>query len=42
MAADPDPNTDNTTLVNYTAVQTTKGTYTVTADGTVTQVTTGY
>ncbi|MBI2830348.1 MAG: type II secretion system protein [Chloroflexi bacterium] len=31
-----------TGLVNYVATQTTKGTYTVTADGTVTQVTTGY
>ena len=31
-----------TGLVNYTATNTTKGTYTVTADGTVTQVTTGY
>jgi len=29
-------------LVNYTATQTTKGTYTVDASGTVTQVTTGY
>jgi type IV pilus assembly protein PilA len=29
-------------LVNYTATQTTKGTYTVDAAGTVTQVTTGY
>jgi len=32
----------NTSLVNYTATQYTKGTYTVTAAGTVTQVTTGY
>ena len=31
-----------TGLVNYTATQTTKGTYTVDAAGTVTQVTTGY
>jgi prepilin-type N-terminal cleavage/methylation domain-containing protein len=29
-------------LVNYTATQTTKGTYTVDASGTVTQVSTGY
>jgi len=29
-------------LVNYVATQNTNGTYTVTADGTVTQVTTGY
>jgi len=40
--ADPDPDTDNTSLVNYVATQTTKGTYTVTADGTVNQETTGY
>ena len=33
---------DNTSLVNYVATATTKGTYTVTADGTVTRVTTGY
>jgi len=33
---------DNTSLVNYVASGTTKGTYTVTADGTVTQATTGY
>jgi len=33
---------DNTTLVNYVAVQNTKGTYVVASDGTVTQVTTGY
>jgi len=32
----------NTSLVNYTATQYTKGTYTVNAMGTVTQVTTGY
>ena len=32
----------NTSLVNYTATQYTKGTYTVDAAGTVTQVTTGY
>ncbi len=32
----------NTTLVNYVATQTTKGTYTVDAGGKVTQVTTGY
>jgi prepilin-type N-terminal cleavage/methylation domain-containing protein len=31
-----------TGLVNYVATQTTKGTYTVDANGTVTQVTTGY
>jgi len=31
-----------TGLVNYTATQTTKGTYTVDSSGTVTQVTTGY
>jgi type IV pilus assembly protein PilA len=31
-----------TTLVNYTATESTKGTYTVDASGTVTQVTTGY
>jgi len=31
-----------TGLVNYTATQTTKGTYTVDASGTVNQVTTGY
>ena len=31
-----------TGLVNYVAVETTKGTYYVTADGTVTQATTGY
>ncbi len=33
---------DNASLVNYVATSTTKGTYTVTADGTVNQVTTGY
>ena len=32
----------NTSLVNYTATQYTKGTYTVDASGTVTQVTHGY
>ena len=32
----------NTSLVNYVATQTTKGTYTVDASGTVTQVTHGY
>ena len=32
----------NATLVNYVATQTTKGTYTTDASGTVTQVTTGY
>ncbi len=32
----------NTSLVNYTATQFTKGTYSVDASGTVTQVTTGY
>ncbi len=32
----------NTSLVNYTATQYTKGTYTVDASGTVTQATTGY
>jgi len=32
----------NTSLVNYTATQYTKGTYTVDAAGTVTQVLTGY
>jgi len=32
----------NTSLVNYTATQYTKGTYTCDASGTVTQVTTGY
>jgi len=32
----------NTSLVNYVATQYTKGTYTVDASGTVTQVTTGY
>ena len=42
MTADPDPDTDNTTLVNYVATGTTKGTYVVDASGTVTQVTTGY
>jgi prepilin-type N-terminal cleavage/methylation domain-containing protein len=31
-----------TALVNYVATQTTKGTYTVNANGTVTQVSTGY
>lgn len=31
-----------TGLVNYVAVETTKGEYTVTTDGTVTQATTGY
>ena len=36
-------NSDNvTTLVNYVASETTKGKYTVTADGTVTQTETGY
>jgi type IV pilus assembly protein PilA len=34
--------TDNSTLVNYVATQTTKGTYTVDAYGTVTQESTGY
>ncbi|HEY51662.1 MAG TPA: prepilin-type N-terminal cleavage/methylation domain-containing protein [Dehalococcoidia bacterium] len=34
--------TANTTLVNYVATQTTKGTYTVDAYGTVTQQSTGY
>ena len=33
---------DNNSLVNYVATQYTKGTYTVDAAGTVTQVTTGY
>ncbi len=33
---------DETGLVNYVATPTTKGTYTVDANGTVTQVTTGY
>jgi len=33
---------DNTSLVNYVATELTKGTYTVDASGTVTQVTTGY
>ncbi|MFC2034380.1 type IV pilin protein [Chloroflexota bacterium] len=33
---------DNTTLVNYVATSTTKGTYTVDVQGTVTQATTGY
>jgi len=33
---------DNTSLVNYVATELTKGTYTVDAAGTVTQVTTGY
>jgi len=33
---------DNTSLANYVAAETTKGTYTVTADGTVTQATHGY
>ena len=32
----------NTSLVNYTATQYTKGTYSVDSSGTVTQVTTGY
>ena len=36
------PDGAQTGLVNYTATQTTKGTYTVDASGTVTQVTTGY
>ena len=35
-------NSSNATLVNYTATQYTKGTYTVDAAGTVKQVTTGY
>ncbi len=35
-------NSNNTTLVNYVATPTTKGTYTVDAQGTVTRVTTGY
>jgi type IV pilus assembly protein PilA len=34
--------TDNSTLVNYVATQTTKGTYTCDANGTVTQESTGY
>jgi prepilin-type N-terminal cleavage/methylation domain-containing protein len=34
--------TDNSTLVNYVATQTTKGTYTCDANGTVTQASTGY
>ena len=34
--------TANTSLVNYVATQYTKGTYTVDALGTITQVTTGY
>jgi len=34
--------TDNSTLVNYVATQTTKGTYSIDAYGTVTQETTGY
>lgn len=34
--------TDNTTLVNYVATQTTKGTYTCDANGTITQASTGY
>jgi len=42
MTADPDPDTDNTTLVNYVATGTTKGTYVVDASGTVTQETSGY
>ena len=33
---------DQTTLVNYLATDTTKGTYTVDASGTITRVTTGY
>ena len=33
---------DNTTLVNYVATATTKGTYTCDTNGTITQVTTGY
>ena len=35
--ADPDPNTDNTSLVNYVATPTTAFWYTVDASGTVTQ-----
>ena len=35
-------NSDNTSLVNYVATELTKGTYTVDASGTVTQVSTGY
>jgi len=35
-------NSSNATVVNYVATQTTKGTYTCDANGTVTQVTTGY
>jgi len=42
MTADPDPDTDNTTLVNYVATAETKGTYTVDASGTVTQAASGY
>ncbi|MFC1874469.1 type II secretion system protein [Chloroflexota bacterium] len=39
---DIDSNGENTTLVNYVATATTKGTYTVDSQGTVTLVTTGY
>ena len=39
---DMEGDSDNATLVNYVATQTTKGTYTCDASGTVTRVTTGY